>query len=75
MDGLVNVFWPKQQHDSGVDEHTYHARPDLSLEEALQRIDEMPSPERIEAEFDFEAEYEQLRQSLLEYQAKIGDMV
>jgi hypothetical protein len=77
MDGLVNVFWPKQQHDFRcVDEHTYlHARPDLSLEEALQRIDEMPSPERIEAEFDFEAEYEQLRQSLLEYQAKIGDMV
>ncbi len=76
MDGLINVFWPKHEDDFRcVDEHTYlHARPDLTLDEALRRVDEMPDPERIEAEFDFDAEYAEFRRGLVEEQAKCGDM-
>ena len=77
MDGLINVFYPKHEDDFRcVDEHTYlHARPDLSLEDALRRVDEMSSAEQIEAEFDFEADYEVFSHGLVEGQAKCGDMV
>ncbi len=77
MDGLINVFRPKHEADFRcVDADTYlHARPDLSLEEALQRIEDMPTPEAIERDFDFELEYDIFREGLIEGQAKAGDMV
>jgi hypothetical protein len=59
-----------------VDINSYRrARPDLSLEEALERIDAMPSAEATEADFDFDAAYERFAQGLRERQAQCGEMV
>jgi len=78
-DGLIDCFVPKSDADFRcVDHNTYlHAAPDLSLAAALERIDEMPSAEEIEAEFtaDFEAEYARFRADLVERQAQCGDLV
>lgn len=50
-DGLVSLFVPRNTEDFRcVDVDSYvHARSDLSLEEAVVRIDAMSSPEEIEA--------------------------
>ncbi|MFH1084936.1 MAG: hypothetical protein V1772_04155 [Chloroflexota bacterium] len=76
-DGLIDCFVPKHPTDFRcVDGDSYiHARPDLTLEEALARIDALPEPSEIEAAFDMEAEYAAFRDKLLERQAPCGQMV
>ncbi len=76
-DGLIDLFVPKSAADFRcVDVDSYlHARPDLSLEEALVQIDDLPSAEAIEAEFDLEAAYADFRGALIERQARCGEMV
>jgi hypothetical protein len=77
MDGLVTIFVPKSRADFRcVDADTYaHARPDLSLEEALRQIDALPAPEKILADFDFAKEYAAFRAELVAMQARCGDIV
>jgi len=76
-DGLVSVFVPRNRDDFRcVDSHSYaKADSGLSLEDALARIDALPSPETIESQFDFDAAYENFRQSLEQTQARCGEMV
>jgi len=75
-DGLIAVFVPKNPRDFRcVDEDSYlRAESGLSLEEAVARIDALPSPEEIEAEFEFEEAYEPFRKELMEMQARCGEM-
>lgn len=77
MDGLVDIFVPKNRSDFRcVDASSYlHAQPDLSLDEALAQIDAMPSAGEIEASLDLEAAYGVFRRELLEMQARCGEMV
>ena len=76
-DGLVSIFVPRNRDDFRcVDSHSYvKADPGISLEDALARIDALPSPETIESQFDFDAAYENFRQSLEQTQARCGEMV
>jgi len=75
MDGLVALFVPPQRTDFRcVDAGSYaHAVTDLSLEEALARIEAMPTAAEIEAGFDFDADYAEFRRQLLEGQALCGE--
>ncbi|MDI7275354.1 MAG: uroporphyrinogen decarboxylase family protein [Anaerolineae bacterium] len=77
VDGLVDLFVPKSQDDFRcVDASTYiHAQTDLSLEDAVARVDAMPSAEEIEAQFDFEGSYQAFRAELVDMQARCGGMV
>ena len=76
-DGLVTVFVPKARDgyrcvdaDSFVQE-----RSRMSLDTAVAQIDAMPSPDKIEAEFQFEDEYAKFRQELVRGQQAAGDML
>ena len=58
-------------------DHTSYAHSDkgTSLEDTIAEIDAMPSPEQIEAGFDFEGRYAEHRESLQCMQKLCGDMV
>jgi len=77
MDGLIGVFVPRNQDDFRcVDQSSYsRAITEMSLEQAVAEIDAMPTPEKIEAQFDFHTAYEEFRRSLLSMQARCGDML
>lgn len=70
-DGLINVFVPRHRSDFRcVDNDTYqHAESERTVEETVEYIDSLPEPERIEAEFDFVAEYERFAADLKKRQA------
>jgi hypothetical protein len=76
-DGLASLFVPRHRHDFRCVDHETYAKADrgLSLEDAVASIDAMPTPERVEDDFDFDAAYAGLRQSLVEMQERCGDMV
>lgn len=76
-DGLIDICVPKSVSDFRVvDEHSYwRGKSALSLEEAVAEIDSMPSPEEIEADFDFDSAYESFKDELLRMQSLCGDMV
>ena len=76
-DGLVGVFVPTSRDGYRCVDHTsyVHSDKEMSLEDAVAEVDAMPSPEQIEAEFDFETSYTQYRQSLQNMQKRCGDMI
>ena len=76
-DGLADIFVPHSETDFRcVDADSYQrAGSDLSLEESLERIDRMPSAEKIETGFDFDAEYADFSKELIKAQQASGDMV
>ena len=76
-DGLVDIFVPKREDDFRcVDSDTYQsATRNMTLEEAVARVDEMPGPEEIESAFDFEAEYASFKESLETMRARCADLV
>ncbi len=76
-DGLIGVFVPRGQEDFRcVDHETYQrAGSDMSLREAVEKIDAMPGPEEIERSFDLEAEYEEFSASLRSMQRACGEML
>ena len=67
-DGLIDMFVPAFRNDFRcVDANTYqHAVSQMTIDEALAKIDAMPSPEQMEATFDIDKAYGNFRQSLLE---------
>ena len=75
-DGLLDVFVPTARNSYRCVDHTTYAHSDTgkSLEDAVADVDAMPSPEQIEAEFDFETSYAEYRQSLESMQQRCGDM-
>jgi len=76
-DGLIGLFVPRAPEDFRcVDIESYaHARKDESLEDALARIDAMPTPEQIENDFNFDEVYEAFRNELIRMQDVCDDMV
>ena len=77
IDGLIDLAVSRSpQNYRTVDVDNYvHARPDLSLEDALARIDAMPTPEKILADFDLDSAYAEYRRGLIAMQERCGDMV
>ena len=76
-DGLIDLFVPRNEADFRcVDANSYQrAGSDLSLEESLERIDQMPSAAKIEKSFDFEVEYANFREELVKMQQACGETV
>jgi len=76
-DGLISIFVPRNRDDFRCVDSNSYARSDrgISLEDTVASIDALPSPETIEAQFDFDAEYERFRQSLIQNQTRCGDTV
>ena len=76
-DGLIDLFVPKARGSYRCVDDTNYLRSatEMSLEEATAKVDAMASPEQVEAAFDFDAEYATYRQSLIDMQARCGDMV
>lgn len=77
MDGLIGVFVPRNRDDFRCVDHQSYSRAitGMSLEQAVVGIDAMPTPEKIEADFDLDAAYEEFRRSLLNMQGRSGDML
>jgi len=77
VDGLIDIFVPRNRGDFRCVDHTSYSSSSggMSLEEAVAEVDAMPTPDKLEAEFDFEGTYAELRQSLLEMQQRCGDML
>ncbi len=76
-DGLINIYVPANKKDYRIVDHTTYQRANkgLSLEDTLAQIDALPTPEEIEAQFDFATEYEKFKSSLNEVQKRCGEMV
>ncbi|MDK1031449.1 MAG: uroporphyrinogen decarboxylase family protein [Planctomycetia bacterium] len=77
VDGLVGVFVPATRSDyRSVTKETYlKAGTDVPLSEALERIDAMDGPERIEADFDRPARYAEFKEELVRNQEASGEML
>ena len=77
MDGLIGVFVPRNRDDFRcVDNNSYsRAVISKSLEQAVAEIDAIPTPEAIEANFNFNEAYENFRKSLIVMQERSGDML
>lgn len=77
MDGLIGNFVPRNQDDFRCVDHTSYAMAEreASLEQAVAEIDNMPTPEEIEANFNLDAAYEGFRHGLLGGQERCGDML
>jgi hypothetical protein len=77
MDGLIGVFVPKARDSYRCVDHTSyaHSATGMCLEDAVAKVDAMPTPEQIEDRFDFETRYSEFRQSLLDMHARCGEMV
>ena len=76
-DGLIDIYVPRDKDDFRcVDEHTYQrAVIDLSINEVLARIEDMPTPEEMERGFDFAGAYEEFQALLKTRQKQFKEMV
>jgi len=76
-DGLIGVFVPAKRTDFRcVDASNYaHAAAQMSIDEALAKIDAMPSRDMMEAEFDLETAYAAFKQDMMARQEVCGEMV
>ena len=76
-DGLIGVFVPAKRTDFRcVDASNYaHAAAQMSIDEALAKIDAMPSRETMEAEFDLETAYAAFKQDMIARQESCGELV
>jgi len=76
-DGLIDNAVPARREDFRiVTEDTYaRAVREQTLEECVAELEAEPTPEEVEASFDFETEYENHKASLLRGQSASGDMV
>jgi hypothetical protein len=76
MDGLIDVFVPKDRGYRCVDDTNFFSSAGrMSLEEALADVEDLPSPSEIEAEFDFDRKYLEYSAWLDDHQQLAGDMV
>ena len=76
-DGLIGIFVPRHRDDYRCVDHDTYSAADRgqSVAQALADIEAMPSPEQLEAAFDFEAAYAPFRQGLVDMQTQCGDLV
>lgn len=76
-DGLISLYVPPSREDYRcVDASSYsHADSNRTLEETLAMIDDLPSPERIESDFDFDSAYSSFAQDFRQWQERCGEMV
>lgn len=75
-DGLIGNFIPAGPGSYRMDEHSF-ARADkgLTLEQCVEMIEKMPAPEKIEEQFDLDAEYAKHTVNWKRNQGECGDMV
>lgn len=66
VDGLIDIFVPKSRQDYRfIDGSNYiKSEMNMNLQDTVEKIDNMLSPESIEANFDFEDEYMQFKNEL-----------
>ncbi len=76
-DGLIDMFVPAARDSYRcVDDTSYvHSDKGMTLDEAVDKVDAMPTPEQIEAKFDFEQAYAEYSESLRQVQQRCGEMV
>jgi len=76
VDGLIDVFIPKDGDYRCVDSGNYFASAGrMSLEDALADIETMPDARETDVQFDFGREYAKFRTELIEGRERCGDMV
>ena len=77
MDGLIDIFVTKSADAYRNIDHDNYLKADIGLtyEEAEKAVECLPAPEEYEKGFDFEKEYSDFRERLIETQAKCGDLV
>ena len=77
MDGLIAIFLSNDLDNYRcVDKDSYiKSDSGLSFEDAVRKVEEMPSAEEYERDFDFDAEYAAFRNELATMQEKCGDML
>ncbi len=75
-DGVIGVFAPIHRGEFRcVDGQVIEQRAAHTVDSVLDEIAAMPEPEEVEAAFDEEAAYAELRQDLLSRQAQCGDVL
>lgn len=76
-DGLIDVCVPKNKDDFRIVDADSYLRTNIgdTLEDAVRKIDAMPSAQEIEASFDFEGEYSAFKSKLLKYQDLCAEML
>lgn len=76
MDGLIDVFVPKDRDYRCVDEVDFFSSAGrMSLEESLADIESLPTAAEILSSFDLADQYETFRRSLMARQDACGEMV
>ena len=77
VDGLLGIFVPKNRGDfRNVDAETFFsAGSDMTLERALQFVEDMPEPDSIMNSFDLESAYQVFAEELRRRQVQCGDLV
>jgi hypothetical protein len=72
-DGLIDIVVPKRRDDYRiVDEESYLKSEGVPIEEAVRRVEAMPSGREIEAAYDPDAEFGKFREALGARQALCG---
>ncbi len=74
VDGLLGNFVPKSRSDFrlvNIDKTESYP----SLDEALDEVDRMPDPQRIEDQFDLQQNFETFKRDWLDVQAQCGEML
>ena len=76
VDGLIDLVVPINKDDYRViDEESYARAEMVPLDDCIKQIMDSPPPEKIEKDFDLEAEYEKFKTELLRMKDLCGDMV
>ena len=76
VDGLIELCIPINEDGYRViDQDNYAKSKPVSFAKCIEEINISPSPEEIEASFDFELEYQEFKESLLRTQKLCGEMV
>jgi len=77
MDGLIGIFTTSSiDIYRCVDQNSYiKSDKGLDFDEVVRQVEEMPSAEEYEKNFDFEGSYKNYRNDLIKTQEEIGDML
>lgn len=76
-DASLEIFIPIDYHSYRfLDNSSYiAANRGMTVEKAINLIDEMPAPEKVDEAFDIDAEYKKFKQYMLEKQKIYGDIL
>ncbi len=76
VDGLIDLMIPTNSDEYRIiDEDSYAKSEIIPLDECINEINNSPSPEKIEASFDLEFNYQEYKKELLRMKSLCNDMV